>query len=494
MQISAAMLTTTGKGPELLKSAVAPMPEGAMADGCVKNAAMLAKAVKELCRRNKLPTNNVVVSLAVKPAILRVMELPKDVTANHTQYLRDELKHYAVMSGKTITHDFCPLSPEKKTRSARVLLAAADQQKVAELVQAFARSGITINAVEPPELAAIRLVHANSIAKKFGSNILVAVLQDTAATLFVFNDTKLDFVHTAQIGEKDIEQDSGVTGMLAEIHTIRQFFDVEAEDAAKKWEIILVVSGENPANENLRQKIQQSLADTQVRIISPATLPQDTGILINNRAATPSPISAGLAMRGAKTGAADLAINLLPAGAAAAHNMQKFALITANIAVIIFLLSLLAIPAIMMKIRGVDQAIKICQGKKLPENITKVMQEEAAFNRRNTAMNEKLQAITSLRSASYSRNWAKLLQEIGASTPRNLRITSFATKDNKSLLIEGQAFSFDQITMFSRLLEKTSFITSAKITKSGFDPMTGGVLIYTIHCSLVGEKGESNVN
>ena len=493
-QISAALLSATGKGMELLKSAVVPMPEGAMADGSVKNAALLAKTVREICGRNKIPTSNAVVSLAVKPAIIRVMELPKDVPANHTQYVRDELKHYAVMSGKTITHDFCPLTPEKKTRATRVLLAAADEQKITELVQAFARAGITIKAVEPAVLAAIRLIHANSIAKKFSSNILIAILQDTAATLCVFNNTKLDFVHTAQIGEKDIEQESSCISLLAEFHTIKQFFDVEDDDAAKKWEVILVVSCQNHANENLRQKIQQGLADTQVRIISPATLSQDTSVIINDRAVPPSPVSVGLAMRGSKTGMADLSVNLLPAGAAATHNMQKFALITATVSIIIFLLSLLAVPAIMLQIKDVNQTLKGYQQTKLSENLAQIIQEETAFEHHNTLLSEQLKAITEIRGKSSSNDWAKILQEIGVHTPRNLRITNLAAKDNKDLLIEGQAISFDQINMFAQLLEKSSSITSAKVVKSGIDPMTHSVLVYTIRCSLARDKGEPHVN
>lgn len=492
-QISAAMLSTTDKGLVLLKSAVAPMPDGVMADGCVKNAALLAKAAKELCRRNNLPTHNAVVSLAVKPAIIRVMELPKDVPANHTQYVRDELKHYAVMSCKTITHDFCPLSPEKKTRNSRVLVAAADEQKVAELVQAFVRAGIIIKAIEPAAVAAIRLIHANAIAKKFNSNILVAVLQESAATLCVFNDTKLEFVHTAQIGEKEVEQESG-GGLPAELQTIKQFFDVEAMDAAKKWDVILVVSRQSPAYENLRQKIQQGFANTQVRIISPATLPQDTGIVINERTAVPSPVSVGLAMRRATTESADLTVNLLPAGAATIHNMQKFALITANVAVIIFLLSLLAVPMLIMQIKSINQTIKSYQQAKLPESITHIIQEDAALERHNTAMNEKLKAITAICGTSYSNDWAKTLQEIGARTPQNLRITRLTARDNKNLLVEGQAISFEQINLFAQLLEKSPSITSTKVVKSGIDQTTRGVLAYTIRCSCAGDKGGSHVD
>lgn len=493
-QISASLLVSTGKGFELLKSAVTPMPEGAMADGSVKNMAVLTKAVKELCARNNMPTHNVIVSLAIKPAIVRVMELPKDVPANHTQYVRDELKHYAVMSGKTITHDCCPLTPGEKTRNARVLLAATDEQKVTELVQAFARANITITAIEPAAIAAIRLAHANSIAKKFDSNIIVAVLQDTAATLCVFNNTKLDFVHTAQINEKDIEQESSTTSLLAEFHTIKQFFDVEADDSAKKWEVVLVVSRQNPAYENLRQRIQEGFADTQVRIISPATLSQDTGILIKDHSSPPSPVSVGLAMRGSKTGLADLAVNLLPVGATTIHNMQKFALITANVAVIIFLLSMLAVPALMMRTKGVNQTIKSYQKAKLPESIAQLIQEETAIEHHNTTLSEKLKAITAICGKSSSSDWAKLLQEIGIRTPRNLRITRLTAKDNKSLLIEGQAISFDQINMFAQLLEKSSPITSAKVVKSGIDQTTRGILAYTIRCSFARDKGESHAN
>jgi type IV pilus assembly protein PilM len=492
-QISAALLTQTAQGIEVLKSAAAPVPEGATANGCVKNPLMLAKAVKELCSRNNMPTGNAVVSLMAKPAILRVMEMPRDLTTNPAQYIHNELKHYAVMSGKTIMHDYCPLASPKKSTAARLLLAATDEEKVDELAKAFNRTGITIKAFEPAAIAYIRLLHTNAIAKKFNSNVLIAVVQDTVTTLCVFRDTNLDFVHTVEIGRQNLDNETDIHTLATEIGSIAQFYDVEVAEASKQWEVILAFSSEHAQQDRVRQSIQNGLAGMNVRISSPATVRKDAPLTVKDDNGTVSPISAGLAMKYFKTGIADLKINLLPAATHDSYNMKKFALTAASIAIIVFLLSLSAIPIVRAKLNKVTQTIEKRHAAMLSENMTRLLKKDAALAQKNKALNDRLQAMNAIISGSVARNWPRLLQDIGSRIPQNTRITGLTAKDT-SLRLTGQAISYAQITNFVELLGKSPYIASATLAKSEIDPLAHNVLQYDITCTFTAGEVEKHVN
>jgi len=492
-RINATLLSQTDKGIEVLKSATAPIPEGAMADGCVKNSSLLAKAIKELCSRNKIPTGHTVVSLAVKPSILRVMELPKDLSTNPAQYVSDELKHYAVMSGKTIMHDYCPLSPQKQTTAARLLLAATDEEKVAEFAKALNRIGVTVKAVEPAAIAYIRLIHASAIAKKFNSNVLIAVVEDTTTTLCVFRNTNLDFMHRIEIGERNFDDETAAGNLLTELHAITQFYDVEVADASKQWDIILAFSGDHAQQDHVQQSIQNELTGIEVRVCSSATVREDAPLIVSDDTETISPISAGLAMKYCKTGMPNLKINLLPAGTNDTYNMKKFALVAANIAIIVFLLSLLAVPLVQLRLNKVNKTIEKYHAAMLSENMAKLLKEDALLSQNNQALHDRIEAINSIIAGSIARNWPQILQDIGSRTPSNVRITRLTAKD-ASMRLTGQAFSHTQITKFVELLRRSPHIASVTLAKSEVDPLAQNLLIYDITCTFTAGEGEKHVN
>ena len=62
-EINMALVGQTAKGIELLKTASAPVPEGAIKNGNIENPAKLAKAIKELRTHNKIKTRQAGLSL-----------------------------------------------------------------------------------------------------------------------------------------------------------------------------------------------------------------------------------------------------------------------------------------------------------------------------------------------------------------------------------------------------------------------------------------------
>ena len=77
-RINLVLLKGGAKGVELLKSASAPIPDGAIKEGSIADAGLLVHALRELKVRNKIGwTNHAAISLLCKPVVLQVIDLPK---------------------------------------------------------------------------------------------------------------------------------------------------------------------------------------------------------------------------------------------------------------------------------------------------------------------------------------------------------------------------------------------------------------------------------
>ena len=491
-QISVALLSQTNKGIELLRSGSMPMPEGIISEGNIRNPQLLAKCVKEVCGKNKIPICRAVVSLAVKPAIIRVMELPKDLPGNPTQFVKDELKHYAVMSGKSIVHDFCAIGPHRKTKASRLLCGASDEDKITELIKVFNRAGINIKAIEHPIISSARLVFAKHIAKKFNTNVLIAVCHDSAVTLCVFSDANLDFIHSFEIQGHGFKNEETTKNLLAEIAAVKQYYDVEIDNASRTWEIILV-SEEEKKDDQFQQSLRSGLSGTKIRVVSFSSLQEDTQIIINPEANYVSPVSVGLAMKYFKTGLIRSEINLFPAGADEIHHLQKFALTTAAVAIIAFILSFGTVPLVQLKIDKVSKLIEEYKQQQSSEDTTKLVAQMAGFGEKAKELSSQTEALAAiLESSDSERNWAKLLADISSRTPKTVRITNLTSKDGTNISLIGEASSYDTINKFVKLLDRSPYVSSATLVKSEFDPIMQNLLLYNITCTFA--KGNTSAD
>jgi len=200
-RINMALLRQSAKGIELLKTASAPVPDGAIKDGNIEDPAKLAKAIKDLRLRNKIRTRQAAVSLFARPVVLQIFDMPKKGQTNVGQFVRNELKSYVMLSGIEFASDFCRTTSGKGLGS-RLLAAATDSQSVAMLAQASNMAGLNAKVIEPSLLSYTRALYAKKIEGKFDCDVLIAILRDDVLQLCVFRKQILDFVRVENITEE----------------------------------------------------------------------------------------------------------------------------------------------------------------------------------------------------------------------------------------------------------------------------------------------------
>jgi Tfp pilus assembly protein PilN len=486
-QISCALVGHNRRQLVLLKSACAPVPDGAVEAGNIKNPALIARAVKDLCSRNKIAAHNIVVSLLSKPAVLRIIDLPRDLTMTPAKYIHEEFKHYAVLAGKTAAHDFCALPMPKNARTGRILAAAGDEEKIVSLVRAFNRVGLYIKAIEPGALAASRALYKVNVARKFGINSMFVFIQDSAATFTVFKDMRLDFIRTVVLADDSPDSPDFAAALIEEIAGVRQFYDLECEESPRKWEILVAPDRLGLDLTTLAEKIKGACGDASVSVCGAADLARCTGVAGETGQASIAAI--GLAMKLADNTLGELKLNLLPARSDEVHNLQKFSLLTSGSAIAVFLLMLLIAPLVDFKIDRTKKSLTACQGSALGTLLSK----QKSLAEKETALSDQIVGIQKLVSTYKHRDWAALFSELSRRTPGQVRITNILTRDEKTLIISGQSISNEEVHLFAKLLAASPQLAGASLVKTEVDPASSRLILYTISCTLPPVKEEAKL-
>ena len=214
-RISIVLLKNGKNGPKLVKSVVAPVPAGAIKDGNIADAALLSKAIRDLKVRNRIWTNRAAVSLFARPVVTQMIEMPKQMPPNLTQFVRGEMKHCAAMPSGDIVLDYCALGSNRRSADKRILAVAAEMKKVTELVHVLGRAGFSAELVEPAMLSYLRAIGAKKIMGKSGCNVLVAILRENSLILCVLRNGVIDFVRTKETGRNSAASDD-LCGWLAD--------------------------------------------------------------------------------------------------------------------------------------------------------------------------------------------------------------------------------------------------------------------------------------
>ncbi len=489
--ISLALLKRDKNGIELLKAASAPVPDGAIKDGNVEDAALLFKAVNELKTRNKIQASQAAVSLFARPMLVQIMDMPRQVPTNIRQFVQNEVKRCVALTGKEIALDFCGIGLAGRPRS-RLFVVATEGQKVAELVKACNQARLNVEAIEPPLLAYTRAFYAERIAGKFDCNVLLAILNGSALTLCVFKKQALDFVRTKDISLERVEPSKLCQWLAEEINAIIRFYDVEFPEASGKWEITVVADSvqlPDDAEEFLKAKVAG--AELQVRTTEDAYQDTPVGQSRYVGANKPSSVAIGLAMRLLGINGSDLRINLLPPESAEVKSIKKHLLITANIVAAVLPLMILTAGVVSLMTKKVNQGIAYKKQPQLSQDTRALLRERELVDRQIKQLSGGPERLKGILGSRQEVDWAHLLEDIRSRTPKALRITKLHSKDNSRMSLEGLALSYEAVHLFVDMLNKSQYINSASLSQTEKDNEAGGLVRYSINCWLNREKKNS---
>ena len=488
--ISLALLKQSTKGIELLKAASAPVPDGAIKDGNIKEPEVLAKAITELKSRNRIRARKAAVSLSTGSTIAHILEAPKGAPSNIGQFVQNELKSYIALSGKKIAFDFCGIKSGQESGD-RLLAVAADSRELTVLTRTCSRAGLDLEAVEPPILGYVRALFGERIEGRFDSDVLIAILHDSALTLCVFRKQALDFVRVEDVSGENAEPGELCQWLAGEINEIIQFYDIEVADSSGKWEITIVADGVQ-LPDDAATCLSANIASAGLEVRTGENACQDTIVDQNSCKGKPSALAIGLAMGLLDTRQTGLKINLVPPESAEVKAVKKqFVLTTAVIVV--------AVPLLMMAVgagfsRLADKTKRsVAQRKQteMAQDTLTLLKEQKFLDQQIELLSDRPGGVNSILASHPTVDWAKILDDVRGHTPKAVRITELYGTGNTGMILEGQALSYEAARLFVTTLNSSDYISSATLTETMKEDKANGLVVYKIDCTLIIEESNS---
>ncbi len=496
-RINLALLKKSANSVKLLKTAAAPVPDGAIKDGNIEDAMVLAKAIKKLKAQNRIRSHPTAMSLLANPVLMQILDMPDKTPGNLRQFVRDQVKHYAVLPMNKAAIDFCGVGttfcnksqkwePVKSdgSGSRRALVVATDNQKLTDVARILRREGLNVDAIEPASLAYIRACYAKKIEKKFDRNLLLAIADGDILTLCLFKNQTLDFIRTKRIEADIYQSDRYFEWLTEEIYTVIQFYELEVLDKRDKWEVTLITNVGNQPVKDETLSLGTNVEGVELKIRTLRTAYLDTPVADTEQSEKPSAIAVGLAMKLLDNSKRGLDINLLPLQVAQAKSTERQVLISANVAGVILFLMILSIGFFNVKVKKVQNDINQKAQAQEKQNMHALLSRQTSLQGQITDVSNEINRLNAVLNAGSFKRWDQILNDIRSAIPGMVRLTRLSCESNSKMLLRGQAVSYEAIHRFVDTLNATELIESALFLGAEEDPKNKNLLMYSIACSL----------
>lgn len=483
---------------KLLTAAACAVPDGAIKDGNIEDVTLLAKAIKQLKVKNKIRTRHAVLSMAINPVMMQILDVRDNAADNIGKFVQDEIKHYATLSMTKIASDYCGIKSPGKTDLRRAFVAATDSQKITAFVEALNKEGLNIDAIEPFPVSYIRACYEKKIAKKFEQNLVFVLLRDNILTLCVFKNQVLDFVETEQYEADKLNGDQCFRWIVKKVNELLKFYKIKLRDECDKWKVNLAISTDNKSAKeeidlladrlktgNLDYDFYQNNSTVELEIENLEEAYLDTPVANAEHGNKFSVIAVGLAMKLLNFSNCDLNINLLQPGMIKAKPEVKHTLIIANIAAVILLFAILSVGFFNIRAKNIKKDMKQKHAGLFDSGSRPILGERAVLDEQIAKIAENYENMSTILSTNFFVRWDQILDEIRYATPEPVRILNIFSDDGLRIILKGHALSYESVHLFVQTLNESEYMKSVALVGTEKDNESSGLVAYSINCSLV---------
>lgn len=471
----------------MIKSGVIATPDGAMRDGNVADPVLLAKGIKELLGKNGIRKPSAMLSLAVKPSLVRLIELGDEIPDNVDQFVQSEIKHNAAFAGKDTIHDFCGVSSVAGSAD-RIFVSAADKEGILALLKATQLVGVDVIGIEPVIVAYLRAIYNKRIRKKYNSNVLITLVEKSTVTVCVFRKESLDFIRSIEIGNEVKEAGDYIERCKTEIDAVVQFYDIEVEGAEDKWELSVMFRDMDVDSEVVEKELQAKFGNN-ISVRSDSTVYADTIVEANEDISSAPLTAVGLAMNPLKTAGPNIAIDLVPRETRNTKAVKKLLLLTANVAAVTLLLIFLISGVVARKFCNIQEAVEKTNNADMVVSIRRMLGKEKLIESQITRLDREKTVIDSISEEDPGIDfWPGILGDIGKSIPEKMYIIGIFSAGDHEITIEGKTLSGKAVYRFAAGLTESQFLESANVEKVNDNAQHKGVVDYIIRCRVVDNR------
>ena len=489
-QVNMVMLRRTSTGCTVLNSATAPIPERAIEEGRIADPRQLAKALRAVKRRGMARAGSISVSLPIKETLTRIIPLVEQDPQRIGQFVRDELKQYAILSGQETASDFRVLTVARPDTPGSVLVAAADHENVVALATAGRLAGLQIGTIEPAATACARLFCMEKGSGSAEGNLLVVLFKEATLTLCVFRRGLLDFIRTDVLEQPGDGSDAIGRRIAEQVAAVMRFYTLRSSDVTKQWRVVLADDEHSSVLPPVLASLQASIDAGSVSLVTRDSLPQGLSIDLQGRRDL-SLAALGLAMRSLQAGEDGSSVNLLPPEVSAARSAKKNMFVMANALAVVMLTVVVGTGALAYMGKRINQNIVAMKQEALRRNehsLPAVMTEMAYIDQRMKVLSAEIKNLTTISDSHPAVDWVRFLDDVGNAVPPGVKLTELTSDGGAVATISGVARTSEAIRAFADTLNASGQVHHASVVRRERDKRSGGLIEYQIQCSLSTRK------
>jgi Tfp pilus assembly protein PilN len=475
------------EGRDFCVRASATCREASDASGSRPAAAeMLGRALAQLGRCGRWRGIRTALAFSAQPTIIQLLDLPRQVPTNISQFVEQELRQYVALSGRDMLSDFCGVAGEPGPPK-RLLAVGTDAGQVREMVRACRTAGLSVEMVEPAALAcATTALHGNEQVERRDSP-LIGLLNAGDLTVCLFRRGTLELVRVREVPPDAREVEGLCRWLAAELRAVLTYGDAETRtDRGPGRTLVLVQDLGCPV-----QEIQRCLAAEaqmeRVKVVDTC----ESGCLpcgakgTGSVAALPgvSPAAFGAAARLLGRDANDLRVNLLPEEVTRAQRTTRRLLLAANVAAWLFLVLLMLVQLIARTTGMMRAQIEETRINRQLYTTPALIAQEQFVESEIARVRQDLQRLESVR-ARRRVNWPEVLQTARQAVPADVSLAQLASPDGRSLSLKGLAPSCAAAQQFVRNLDGRDLFAAVALTWMERRQEGENLIEYQIECSL----------
>lgn len=486
--VNTVVLKRTAQGLKVLSCRQRPTTDGMIEGGRVVDLAQLLKILKTAKRGQRMGSKRVSLSLPVKSTLARVVPLAESDPQKIVQFVQDEVRQYAIFSGRETVSDFRVLVPAKAQVPGRVLVTAADYEATSALASICQKAGIVVETMEPAVIVCTRMLAALDASRSAFANTMFALLKDQTLTLCVFKKGRLDFVHAKGTGPEGADMAVVHEWVANELNAVVQFYNLESHEVNKSWNVVVADDQHAIVPPEAAEVLRAMVKASHVEVLSRSNVFERFSIAAPAEAQV-SITAVGLAMGTLNAGPDQISVNLLPQEADKARVVRRGVLVIANVLAVMVLAVVLVIGAIKWQVDRVNRDITAMRVEEVSSRATRLpaaVMELGLVKERLAAVSAEVDCATHIASSRFDADWVQLLNDVRDAVPYAVLITDLSMHGTSELVIEGVSKTLPAVRTFRDQLAQSRHIRSSEV--KSIRNSTGALAEYRIECVLVARE------
>lgn len=477
--VEAALLRAGKSGLTLERGGRMELPEGIVEAGRILQPKQLGAVIRRLLRREGIRLSEATVCFPDRAVLAQILEIPASLPSNLHQHIRSEIRYSPLLSGRQPVYDFIRLGSGPET--GRLLVGAADRERLDELLQAIHAARLRAAAVEIHPAAVLRALQKGVLAGTAGRHLLTADVTGDTLTVCVFIREQLDFIRRLTLGG---EAEDRRTQILHELGTIRQFYEIERElPFDMGWQCAFAYDDTPPFGTDDWKRLLEQTLGMEVICTGGEEPVRAPGLKAESNRHPVGACAVGLALRSVERGKYFGEMDFLPSPARQWYGLKRRLTATAAACAVVlagmFLLMLLS----QLRIERLASA-KVSTSVAALDSAAAAMERKRQMEHELRLYGEEVKRLEQIIGAAEDLRWSGLLSELRGQTPEGLWIFSVEADPDGRMTLRGQVLSHGAVYRFVDRLEQSAWIEEAQVREIRRGGEASERLEYEVICRI----------